>query len=195
MVNTLTLGDKLGSVTGVTLDPTQGGNGDLWIVSAGDGKGKGSGIFALAGARGLTTNTSVMPTLVGALAAGNTQPQGIADPFVPDPLVPAAPLLGSAAGDPVIAPPSPPVAAQPSSPPPTPIGAPPVVTPPPLPLIAAPLASTEMSKGFQASPFTGQGPTTSGLSSLNLKAMNTRSMMIMMTSANYFAATSPALLL
>jgi hypothetical protein len=196
LVNTLSLGTKLGSVTGVTLDSTQGANGDLWIVSAGEGsKGKDAGIYALAGARGITTNSTLTPTLVGALAPGNTRPQGIADPFVPDaPDLTAAPA--ASAPDPIIAPaPAPPVPSAPSAPPApllVPAVVPPVASAASLPLIAPPLLPSPQIKGSKAF-FTPAGLPGSDFSSLDMKAINMRTLMSMMTSASYFQYQNPAL--
>ena len=63
------------SPTGITLDPTGGGN--LWIVDSGTDR-----VYQFDNAAGLTSG-SHSPSTSFALAAGNTNPQGIADPPVP----------------------------------------------------------------------------------------------------------------
>jgi hypothetical protein len=63
------------SPTGITLDPT--GGGTLWIVDSGTDR-----VYQFDNARGLTSG-SLSPSMSFALAAGNTNPQGIADPPMP----------------------------------------------------------------------------------------------------------------
>ena len=60
------------SPTGITLDPA--GGGALWIVDSGTDR-----VYQFDNARGLTSG-SLSPSTSFALAAGNTNPQGIADP-------------------------------------------------------------------------------------------------------------------
>ena len=60
------------SPTGITLDPT--GVGNLWIVDSGTDR-----VYQFDNAAGLTSG-SLSPSTSFALAAGNTNPQGIADP-------------------------------------------------------------------------------------------------------------------
>jgi hypothetical protein len=62
------------SPTGITLDPT--GGGALWTVDGGTDR-----VYQFDNARGLTSG-SLSPSASFALAAGNTNPQGIADPPV-----------------------------------------------------------------------------------------------------------------
>jgi hypothetical protein len=68
--------------TGITLDPT--GGGTLWIVDSGTDR-----VYQFDNARGRTSG-SQSPSTYFALAAGNTNPQGIADP--PKPASDLAPL-------------------------------------------------------------------------------------------------------
>jgi glycosylphosphatidylinositol phospholipase D len=70
------------SPTGITLDPT--GGGTLWIVDGGTDR-----VYQFDNARGRTSG-SQSPSTYFALAAGNTDPQGIADP--PKPASDLAPL-------------------------------------------------------------------------------------------------------
>jgi hypothetical protein len=65
------------SPTGITLDPT--GGGTLWTVDSGTGR-----VYRFDNARALTAG-SLSPATSFALAAGNTNPQGIADPPMPTP--------------------------------------------------------------------------------------------------------------
>jgi hypothetical protein len=65
------------SPTGITLDPS--GGGTLWTVDSGTGR-----VYQFDNARGLTSG-SLSPSTSFALAAGNTNPQGIADPPMPAP--------------------------------------------------------------------------------------------------------------
>jgi hypothetical protein len=65
------------SPTGITLDPT--GGGTLWVVDSGTDR-----VYQFEIARGLTSG-SRSPSTSFALAAGNTNPQGIADPPMPAP--------------------------------------------------------------------------------------------------------------
>src|SRR5205085_8450266 len=60
------------SPTGITLDPA--GGGTLWVVDSGTRR-----VYQFDNARGLTSGSS-SPSTSFALAAGNTNPQGIADP-------------------------------------------------------------------------------------------------------------------
>ncbi|WP_197491106.1 Calx-beta domain-containing protein [Planctomyces sp. SH-PL62] len=73
------------SPTGITLDPT--GGGALWTVDAGTDH-----VYQFDNARGLTSG-SLSPSMSFALAAGNTNPQGIADPPAPGP-----PRMAASAG-------------------------------------------------------------------------------------------------
>ena len=63
------------SPTGITLDPSSGGN--LWIVDSGTDR-----VYQFDNAASRTSG-SQSPSTSFALAAGNTNPQGIADPPVP----------------------------------------------------------------------------------------------------------------
>jgi hypothetical protein len=65
-----------GSPTGITLDPA--GGGALWIVDSGTDR-----VYQFDNARGLTSG-SLYPSTSFALAAGNTNPQCIADPPAPN---------------------------------------------------------------------------------------------------------------
>ena len=60
--------------TGITLDPT-GQSDSLWVVDE-----SSDTVYEYGGARTLTTGTGTV-TATFKLAAGNTSPQGIADPF------------------------------------------------------------------------------------------------------------------
>jgi len=60
------------SPTGITLDPS--GGGSLWIVDGGTKR-----VYQYDNARGVTTG-ALAPSATFSLAAGNTNPQGIADP-------------------------------------------------------------------------------------------------------------------
>jgi hypothetical protein len=64
------------SPTGITLDPT--GGGQLWVVDSGTDR-----VYQFDNAWSRTSG-SQSPSTSFALAAGNTNPQGIADPPVPD---------------------------------------------------------------------------------------------------------------
>ena len=64
------------SPTGLTIDPT-GASQDIWIVDSGTDK-----VYQYANARGKTSG-SQSAAATFALAAGNTNPQGIADPPAP----------------------------------------------------------------------------------------------------------------
>ncbi len=66
------------SPTGITLDPS--GGGSLWIVDNGTDR-----VYQFDNARGLTSG-SLSPSASFALAAGNTNPQGIADPPAGEPI-------------------------------------------------------------------------------------------------------------
>lgn len=70
------------SPTGITLDPS--GGGQLWLADAGTRR-----VYQFDNARGLTSG-SLSPSTSFALAAGNTTPQGIADPptGTPTPVAP-----------------------------------------------------------------------------------------------------------
>jgi hypothetical protein len=63
-----------GSPTGITLDPSSAA-ADMWIVDNTTDK-----VYLLSGARNAGNNSSVTATQLFALAANNTNPQGIADP-------------------------------------------------------------------------------------------------------------------
>jgi hypothetical protein len=65
-----------GSPTGITLDPT-GASQDLWVVDNATDR-----VYRYAGGRSLTSGTAAAADSF-ALAAGNTNPQGIAEPPVP----------------------------------------------------------------------------------------------------------------
>jgi hypothetical protein len=75
LVGSWTIAGAGSSPTGITLDPTGGGN--LWIVDSGTDR-----VYQFDNARGLTSG-SLVPSKSFALAAGNTNPQGIADPPAP----------------------------------------------------------------------------------------------------------------
>ena len=62
--------------TGLTIDPTNGSQ-DIWVVDNGTDK-----IYQYANSRGRTSD-SLVATATYALAVGNTNPQGIADPPAP----------------------------------------------------------------------------------------------------------------
>lgn len=125
---------------------------------------------------------------MGALAPGNRQPQGIADPFVPDakdtgaapavaidPIIAPAPLLRPAA---IV---STGAASNPLAAPPVPAPAP---SPSPLPLIAPGFWIPAWKKN--AKPFLSpQAFPGSNLSTLDLKSINMRTLMSMMPSTNY----------
>jgi hypothetical protein len=87
LVGSWTISGAGSSPTGITLDPSVG-SGHLWIVDSGTDK-----VYQFNNARGCTSG-SLSPSTHFVLAAGNTNPQGIADP-------PAGP------GQPVEAPPGP----------------------------------------------------------------------------------------
>jgi hypothetical protein len=69
------------SPTGLTIDPT-GASQDIWIVDSGTDK-----VYRYANARGKTSGSQAAAATF-ALAAGNTNPQGIADPPPPGSIVP-----------------------------------------------------------------------------------------------------------
>jgi sugar lactone lactonase YvrE len=75
LLGSWTIAGAGGSPTGITLDPT--GGGTLWVVDSGTDR-----VYQLDGARDLTSG-SLSPSASFALAAGNTNPQGIADPPAP----------------------------------------------------------------------------------------------------------------
>ncbi len=77
------------SPTGITLDPT--GGGTLWVVDNGTDR-----VYRFDNARGLTTGSS-SPSSNFALAAGNTNPQGLADPPAGAPIRALAPGRGLSA--------------------------------------------------------------------------------------------------
>ncbi len=72
LVGSWTIAGAGASPTGITLDPT--GGGALWIVDNGTDL-----VYQFDNARGLTSG-SLSPSTSFALAAGNANPQGIADP-------------------------------------------------------------------------------------------------------------------
>ncbi len=72
LVGSWTITGAGASPTGITLDPA--GGGTLWIVDAGTDR-----VYQFDGARSRTSG-SASPSTSFALAAGNTNPQGIADP-------------------------------------------------------------------------------------------------------------------
>ena len=77
------------SPTGLTIDPT-GASQAIWIVDSGTDK-----VYQYANARSLTSGyQSAAATF--ALAAGNTNPQGIADPPAPGSMLPTERLVGAA---------------------------------------------------------------------------------------------------
>ena len=75
------------SPTGINLDPSGGGN--LWIVDSGTRR-----VYQFDNARGLTSG-SLLPSTSFVLAAGNTNPQGIADPPTPSSRAPRSTSLTS----------------------------------------------------------------------------------------------------
>ena len=77
LVGSWTITGAGSSPTGITLDPTSGGN--LWIVDSGTDR-----VYQFDNAAGRTSG-SQSPSTSFALAAGNTNPQGIADPPMPAP--------------------------------------------------------------------------------------------------------------
>ncbi len=76
-----TIGGGGGSPTGITLDPSNVSQ-DLWIVDSTTDK-----VFQYADGRNATSGTTQTATTTFALAAGNTNPQGIADPPAPGSLL------------------------------------------------------------------------------------------------------------
>jgi hypothetical protein len=87
LVGSWTIFSGGGSPTGITIDPS--GGSDMWIVDSASDK-----VYLLSGARNLTSG-SVTASPLFALAAGNSNPQGIADPPVPSVGGLTAPLSGS----------------------------------------------------------------------------------------------------
>ena len=94
-----------GSPTGITLDPT-GASQDLWVVDNATDK-----VYQYAGGRSLTSG-SATASATFVLAAGNTNPQGIADPPAADlsaepaPVAPAGPVEGTRPVEPASATPA-----------------------------------------------------------------------------------------
>jgi hypothetical protein len=82
LVGSWTINAISGNTTpsGITLDPT-GDSNDLWIVDSGTDK-----VYQYAGGKSLTSGTHGASAVFN-LAAGNTNPQGIADPPVDGELV------------------------------------------------------------------------------------------------------------
>jgi hypothetical protein len=74
LVGSWTITGAGSSPTGITLDPS--GGGTLWTVDSGTDR-----VYQFDNARGVTSG-SLSPSSSFALAAGNTNPQGIADPPV-----------------------------------------------------------------------------------------------------------------
>jgi hypothetical protein len=75
LVGSWTIAGAGSSPTGITLDPS--GGGSLWVVDNGTDR-----VYQFDNARGLAAG-SLSPSASFALAAGNTNPQGIADPPAP----------------------------------------------------------------------------------------------------------------
>ncbi|MGN6134776.1 MAG: proprotein convertase P-domain-containing protein, partial [Aureliella sp.] len=95
LVGSWTIGSANASPTGITLDPT-GASQSLWIVDSGTDR-----VYEYANARSKTSG-SLTASVSFALAAGNTNPQGIADPppasfAAPSGQAQAAPLSFAAA--------------------------------------------------------------------------------------------------
>ncbi len=84
LVSSWTITGGGGSPTGITLDPSNASM-DMWIVDSSSDK-----VYRLANAR-TTVATSVAATSPFSLAAGNTNPQGIADPPPAGTQLPPAP--------------------------------------------------------------------------------------------------------
>jgi hypothetical protein len=80
------------SPTGITLDPS--GGGQLWVVDSGTQR-----VYQFDDARGRTSG-SQSPSTSFALASGNTNPQGIADPPSPSANSHATPPVSGTAGRP-----------------------------------------------------------------------------------------------
>jgi hypothetical protein len=82
LVGSWTIAGAGSSPTGITLDPS--GSGQLWVVDIGTKR-----VYQFDNARGRTSGSQA-PSTSFALAAGNTNPQGIADPPAPAAVTPRA---------------------------------------------------------------------------------------------------------
>ena len=85
LVGSWTIASPNATPTGITLDPT-GASNDLWIVDSGTDR-----VYQYAGGKAWTSGTRSASATFN-LAAGNTNPQGIADPPAPGGAVLAMPV-------------------------------------------------------------------------------------------------------